>query len=531
MLETVNKLLCLDRVGNDQGPKVTALLMAMLFCVAIIAYAPSIKTGFVWDAEYVYLHYEDVRDLGNLKNVLVAPIKMEESGGGETLLTHSYYRPLTKAFYTLAYSLFGEDPLGYKVTSILLHAIVTLLAYSLVVSITSKPLTSVLAALLFAVNPVHTEAVVWTYSVSYLLVAVFSLGTLLLYRRGQIVASLVMFSAALLSHEMGVIVLPVIFIQQWLLNGARGWREFISLAPFLLLLVGFLVLRASVVGAVPLTEASPIVFLNAVAIIVMRYIRIFLWPDSAVTLYPYEEFLEFSGELLIAYAVCLFLLYLVYYFWKNDHESLFWLLWFGAWTSVSLNIGKLGEYLMAEKLMYIASIGLSVLAVQWCMRLFKQKAHILLVCLLAVLVIQSSQTWHRISSWKNTTTYVVAALDHAPDYYIALYKLAMKHIEKKNYDEAIVYLERCVESAPAFSFGLNNLGNLYYVNGQLHEAIKYWGRAVSADKTNPTPHFNIGLAVRKLGRPDEAKRHFDEYLRNEPNPPEHVMEMLRSFGY
>ncbi len=107
----------------------------------------------------------------------------------------------------------------------------------------------------------------------------------------------------------------------------------------------------------------------------------------------------------------------------------------------------------------------------------------------------------------------------------------MKHIEKKNYDEAIVYLERCVESAPAFSFGLNNLGNLYYVNGQLHEAIKYWGRAVSADKTNPTPHFNIGLAVRKLGRPDEAKRHFDEYLRYEPNPPAAVMEMLRSFGY
>ena len=59
----------------------------------------------------------------------------------------------------------------------------------------------------------------------------------------------------------------------------------------------------------------------------------------------------------------------------------------------------------------------------------------------------------------------------------------------------------------------------------------YWGRAVSADKTIPMPYFNIGLAFQKLGKPDEAKKYFDEYLRNEPNPPAAVRERLRSFDY
>ncbi|MHC5001225.1 MAG: tetratricopeptide repeat protein, partial [Planctomycetota bacterium] len=335
----------------------------------------------------------------------------------------------------------------------------------------------------------------------------------------------------LLSHEMGVLVLPLLLIQQWLLNGARAWREFVSLAPFALLMVGFLILRASVVGAVPLTGVSPIVFVNAVAIIVMRCIRIFLWPDSAVTIYEYEEFLAPSGELIIAYAVCLLLLYLVYYFWKTDHKSLFWLIFFGTWISLSFNIGALGEYLMAEKLLYIASIGLSVLAVQWGVRLFQQKIHIFFVCLLPVLIIQTNQTWYRTSHWIDTPTYFDAALDHAPDFYMALCSVGQKHIWDKNYEDAISYLERCVKSEPRYSPGLNDLGNLYYLQGEFLRAIMCWERAASADKTNPMPHFNIGVAVRKLGRPDEAKKHFDEYLRNEPNPPANVMEMLRSFGY
>jgi tetratricopeptide (TPR) repeat protein len=519
-----------DAPGH-QSTRSTALIVAFLFCVAVVAYAPSAKTGFVWDAEFIYLHYEDVRDIGNLTSVFVTPVKLEESGNGQAGSSHSYYRPLAKAFYTVGFSLFGENPLGYKILSILLHGAVTILVYGFVVSITSKPMVSGIAALLFAINPIHTEAVVWTYSVSYLLVAVFSLGTLLLFRRGWVITSLVTFLAALLSHEMGVIVLPILAVQQWLINGAKGVRPLISLVPFLLLLIGFMVMRTWVVGAVPMTTASPVVFLNAVAMIVMRYIRIFLWPDAAVTIYPYEEFLEFSGELLIAYLVCFFLLYLLYFFWKSDRESLFWLVWFGAWTSVSLNIGALGEYLMAEKLLYISSIGLCVLAVQWCMRLFQRRQYLAVILLVPVLAIQVSQTWFRISHWKDTSTYLEASLEHAPDFYIALYTLAWKNIKSKNYDVAIGYLLHCVKSAPRFSPGLNNLGNLYYLQGQLHEAIRYWEQAVVADRTNPMPHFNIGLALERLGRPDEAKRKFDEYLRNEPNPPEAVAETLRSLGY
>ena len=55
--------------------------------------------------------------------------------------------------------------------------------------------------------------------------------------------------------------------------------------------------------------------------------------------------------------------------------------------------------------------------------------------------------------------------------------------------------------------------------------------AVSQDPSNPMPHFNIGLALRTLGKIEESRLHFDRYLEREPNPPAAVTERLESFGY
>jgi uncharacterized membrane protein len=165
MLKTLGEFVRSVEDGNHEGWKLSALVMILVFCAAVVAYAPSIKTGFVWDAEFIYLHYEDVQEIGNLRDVFVTPIALEVSGNGETISGLNYYRPLTKAFYTIGYFFFGENPIGYKVVSVLLHGVVALLVYGLVSSITSKPLLSCLASLVFAVNPIHTEAVVWTYSV------------------------------------------------------------------------------------------------------------------------------------------------------------------------------------------------------------------------------------------------------------------------------------------------------------------------------------------------------------------------------
>jgi hypothetical protein len=514
----------------NRNPATIAVTAVLLFLVALLAYGPSLKTGFVWDAEYLYTRNAEIQNLENLKEVFGSSV-IEMTSGGEKVSMLPYYRPLTKAYFITGYAVFGEKPIVYKAVSAILHATVTVLAFLLILSITSNAFVATFAALLFSVNPIHTETVVWTYSVSYLLVACFSLGTLLLYRRKKTVFALLAFAAALLSHEMAVLVLPILFIHKWLVEDGKHWRDFLALAPFLILLTLFLILRTSVVGSIPISSADPLTYLNTAAVVVKRYLKMLFWPDAPITMYLNEDFLDISTELVISYAVCVFLGILAFIFWKRDRKSLFWLLWFCTWISISLNIGKMGEYLMAEKLVYVASVGIFVLLVGAVRQVPAKYSQYATVFLLAIAGIQLYSTWNRIPYWHDTATYLQAGLQHSPTSFLANYALGDYLILRDQFDEAYPYIEASVINRPDFPQGLNSLGGLHYLRGNLHEAIRNWEMAVTQDPSNPMPHFNIGLALRTLGKIEESRLHFDRYLEREPNPPAAVTERLESFGY
>jgi tetratricopeptide (TPR) repeat protein len=155
----------------------------------------------------------------------------------------------------------------------------------------------------------------------------------------------------------------------------------------------------------------------------------------------------------------------------------------------------------------------------------------LAVFLLAIAGIQLFLTWNRISYWHDTATYLEAGLQHSPTFYLGNYALGDYYILRDEFDKAYPYIEASVANRPDFSQGLNSLGGLNYVRGNLHEAIRYWEMAVTQDPSNPMPYFNIGLALRKLGKIEESRLHFDRYLEREPNPPATVVERLKSFGY
>ena len=72
-----------------------------------------------------------------------------------------YYRPLPMAMWALDYAAFGLDPLPYHLTNIGLHALNTLLVALVARRLFSKMGAWLLAAVLFALHPLHPEAVTW----------------------------------------------------------------------------------------------------------------------------------------------------------------------------------------------------------------------------------------------------------------------------------------------------------------------------------------------------------------------------------
>ena len=136
--------------------------------------------------------------------------------------SHKSYRPVTVLTFRLNYLLSEVSPLGYHAVNVLLHAAVTLLYHQLATKLLSR-VPAVLAALLFAVHPVHTEAVTGVVGRAELLASVFFLVVVLQYGkmarqssvswRSLIVTSLLI-CLAMLSKEQGITVIAVCVVHE-----------------------------------------------------------------------------------------------------------------------------------------------------------------------------------------------------------------------------------------------------------------------------------------------------------------------------
>ena len=73
--------------------------------------------------------------------------------------SHKSYRPLTVITFRLNYLLHGLEPYGYHMVNVLLHLVVSHLYYKFCVKLIQNKRTALMAAILFAVHPLKTEAV------------------------------------------------------------------------------------------------------------------------------------------------------------------------------------------------------------------------------------------------------------------------------------------------------------------------------------------------------------------------------------
>ena len=201
---------------------VTALLLVLL---VVIAFFPCLQNDFVnWDDDQNFLENPFYRGLG------WAQLRWDW-----TSFWLGVYQPLAWMILGAEYVLFGLKPWGYHLTSLILHALNTVVLFLLTVSLLtrcrSRPgpedpgrmaLAAGLASALFAVHPLRTEVVAWASCQPYLPCALFSMLAVLAYLRafpdGQtprwrwLLATFALFVAALLSKAVAVTLPAVLLI-------------------------------------------------------------------------------------------------------------------------------------------------------------------------------------------------------------------------------------------------------------------------------------------------------------------------------
>jgi len=121
--------------------------------LALLVYANTLANGFVYDDISIVQTNPYITDWRQIPWLFTKGYWSHKFGGSGN------YRPLTIITFTVEYALWGLAPLGYHLINVLLHAANVALLFGLLRCYCVAPGIAGVAALVFAVHPVHTEAV------------------------------------------------------------------------------------------------------------------------------------------------------------------------------------------------------------------------------------------------------------------------------------------------------------------------------------------------------------------------------------
>lgn len=243
-------------------------ILLALFGAAVVVYLNSLWNGFAYDDVWIIARNDRVHQLSDLRSIWLTPYW--PSFGSELGL----YRPFTIFAFAVQWAIGNGAPWVFHLTSVLLHAVVTLLVFLLADRLFSRRV-ALAAAFVFAIHPLHTEAVANVVGQGELWAALGVLSACVIYagrpegvgldwrRRTAILA---IYALALLAKESAV-VLPgllvlldvvqrrIAFDRKALAHYARAVA--FMLAMFCVVLGAFLTLRLAVLGNLTGTDAAP----------------------------------------------------------------------------------------------------------------------------------------------------------------------------------------------------------------------------------------------------------------------------------
>ncbi|XP_004928023.1 protein O-mannosyl-transferase Tmtc3 [Bombyx mori] len=216
-----------NQVPEDMPDPPRRGLGAVIILACVLVYHNCLYCGFVFDDISAIKENRDLRPQTPISNIFLndfwgTPIHKEQS--------HKSYRPLTVLTFRWNYAVHGLQPAGYHLVNLLLHALVSLLYYR-VCAMFLPEFASFVAAILFAVHPIHTEAVTGVVGRAEMLSSLFFLGALLCYAKAAnrrrntdwryVAACTACVGIAMLCKEQGITVTGVCVVYELLVAQKR----------------------------------------------------------------------------------------------------------------------------------------------------------------------------------------------------------------------------------------------------------------------------------------------------------------------
>src|SRR5437660_4673758 len=503
-----------------------APLLVALF--TLTAFLPALQNQFVnWDDKDNFLDNPHYRGLGwtHLRWMWTTHL--------------GHYIPLTWMTLGLDYLLWGMNPVGYHLTSLLLHAADAVVFFFVVRRLLTRALpgpserghalavAAGVAALVFAIHPLRVESVAWATERRDVLSGLFYLVAILLYLRaceggargrGWYWLSVAAFVGALLSKSM-VVNLPVVLLILDVyplrrLGGAVGWwseparRVYVEKIPFVLLAAA----ASAIALMAQLSHDTMVLVVQLSALgrlaVSVYGLSFYLWkmvvPVNLSPLYERPPTLNpLATPFILSYGAVVAITALVLALRRPLPGLL------AAWVAYVvvllpvLGIFQSGPQIAADRYTYLASLGWAILAgacLLFCWRISRTSTTgtptTLPIAGVAICVVAGLGvlTWNQVHIWHDSErlwTYTVAI---HPNSSLAQFSLGIVLSEQGKPTEAIEHFQNGLPLRPDEPYAHTNLG-VAIQQGKLADAIEHFRQAVRIYPDDALAHTNWGSAL------------------------------------
>jgi Flp pilus assembly protein TadD len=416
--------------------------------------------------------------------------------------------------------------------------------YILALLILSDGSGALLSASVFAVHPVHAEAVTWISGRSELLWALFMLSSFSLYivykkRKGitHIAGSLALFFLSLLSKETAII-FPLVLMLYELFYGTEGLKRRVRFPVFYALtIIPYIILRTEFLKNAGLVgNQSLLLRMYTAPGLFAEYLRLLILPFNLKVFYDVSIKKTFLSPDVIVPLIVLGLILVGTLFVRRHDKGLSFSLLFALIVLIPVTgiVRLLYPAFMADRYLYVPSVGFSMALGTLYAAIarkteptpdqktdsmrgsfwFSNKVRLGGAFIVAALLILTFQRNYR---WKDDVTFMRTMVKDAPNSDFAHYNLGTVYDRMGRFEEALKEYQVALTLRPNNAQAHNNLGILYEKTGRLDEAVKEYQAAVKLDPSHAKAFSNLGLLFRRMSRAADALRTLQDAVSFNPS--------------
>lgn len=520
-----------------------ALLVGLL---AVLVYLNALRHELIYDGQFLVEGngtFKDAAAKGSIVSQIAGLNQVFHEGfwdgvnktldPARKIYGQALYRPLMLWTMGVLSLLFDKAAIAFNLVNLLFHVLASIALLRLAWLLTANRAIAVIAALLFAVHPLHAEAVAYAAGIGETQSTLFALCALLLYagatRSGfrplQYALSLLCFAIALFTKESAALVLvfAILFdVARRDVAARPAWNvRLLAYLGFAAVIGLNIWVRIEVLGTLapdsalinrldnPLIHSDFMTRLATGVTLYARVLRLFVFPYPQSSDYSFNQ-LPIAGSLLEPASLTSFLLLALMTIGglltlrkapALGFGMLAFLFAFGPASNIPVGIGTI----FGERLAYLPTVGLALAAAALLDALLRfmaargdvalRAARTVLVALLVVFAVVSAI---RNNAYASHDALYADMMKHAPDSARGFYQYAELQRKKKadktggdlavaieNYKNAIAIMDD-------FFMARMQLGVAYDQNGQYQEAIETLQELKQRMPVNPRTKPVIG---------------------------------------